>query len=229
MDSMYDTLMGLPLFAGASHQKLSDIIGKYRFHFLKYTPEQTIVNAGDTCTHLKCIINGSVGLTVTNETRRFRVHQTLEAPDVIAPDFFFGKITHYPADAVALTDVGIVQIDKNDYMRIITSDSIFLFNYLNLLSMNAQLSVEGVLALTSGSLEKRICYWIIALTQNNGHSIMLECRHKDMYTVFGVPRQSLISALDNLRQKGIIDYDSNEIRVTDRRLLMDILTSKHAS
>lgn len=225
MDSMYDTLMGLPLFAGASHQKLSEIIGKYKFHFLKYTPGQSIVNAGDTCTHLKCVISGSVQLSVTNETRRFKVNQTLDAPDVIAPDFFFGKITHYPANATALTDAGIVQIDKNDYMRIITSDPIFLFNYLNLLSMNAQLSVEGVLALTSGSLEKRICYWIIALTQNNGRDIILECRHKDMYTVFGVPRQSLIAALDNLRQKGIIEYDANEVRVTDRRLLMDILNS----
>lgn len=222
---MYDTIMGLPLFAGASHEKISEVIGKYKFHFLKYTEGQTIVTAGETCTHLKCIISGSVSLTITNETRRFRVRQTLNAPDVIAPDFFFGKITHYLAEAVALNDVGIVQIDKNDYMRIITSDPIFLFNYLNLLSMNAQLSVEGVLALTSGSLEKRICYWIIALTQNNGTDIMLECRHKDMYTVFGVPRQSLICALDNLRDMGIIEYDPGEIRVSDRRKLMEILTA----
>ncbi len=63
MDSMYDTIMGLPLFAGASHEKISEVIGKYKFHFLKYTEGQTIVTAGETCTHLKCIISGSVGLT----------------------------------------------------------------------------------------------------------------------------------------------------------------------
>ncbi len=224
MDSMYETLMGLPLFAGTSHQKLSEIIGKYRFHFLKFAPGEKIISEGDPCTHLKCIIGGYVGLTISNATKRFKVSQTLEAPDVISPDFFFGKTTHYPATATALTDVGIVQIDKADYMNIITSDPIFLFNYLNLLSMNAQLSVEGVLALTSGSLEKRICYWIIALTQNNGKNITLECRHKDMYTVFGVQRQSLISALDHLRSIGAIEYDNTEIRVTDRKLLMGILT-----
>lgn len=223
---MYETLMRLPLFAGTSHQKLSEIIGKYKFHFLKYAPGDKIVSEGDACTHLKCIIGGLVGLTISNNTRRFRVNQTLEAPDVISPDFFFGKTTHYPATATALTEVGIVQIDKSDYMNIITSDPIFLFNYLNLLSMNAQLSIKGVLALTSGSLEKRICYWILALTQNNGKNITLECRHKDMYTVFGVQRQSLISALDNLKTLGMIDYTSTEIRVTDRRLLMKTLAGK---
>lgn len=226
MDSMYETLMSLPLFAGTSHQKLSDIIGKYRFHFLKYAPGERIVSEGDACTHLKCIIGGYVGVTISNDSKRLRVSQTLEAPDVTSPDFFFGKTTHYPATATALTDTGIVQIDKGDYMNIITSDPIFLFNYLNLLSMNAQLSVKGVLALTSGSLEKRICYWIIALTQNNGKNITLECRHKDMYTVFGVQRQSLISALDNLKNLGAIEYDSKEIRVADRRLLMTILTKE---
>ena len=117
-----------------------------------------------------------------------------------------------------------MQIDKSDYLRIINTDPVFLFNYLNLLSMNAQLSVEGVLALTSGNLEQRIIYWIVALTQNNGRNIKLECRHKDMYTVFGVPRQSLIAALNNLQQQGLIDYDSQEIRVADRRNLLDRLS-----
>lgn len=224
MDSMYETLLGLPLFAGVSHQKISDIIGKNKFHFLKYTDGETIINAGDPCTHLKSIITGAARLTISNATHRFKVSQTLQAPDVICPDFFFGKTTHYPASAVAIGDVGIMQIDKTDYLRIINSDPVFLFNYLNLLSMNAQLSIEGVLALTSGNLEQRIIYWIVALTQNNGRNIKLECRHKDMYTVFGVPRQSLIAALDNLCQQGLIDYDSQEIRVIDRRKLLDQLS-----
>ena len=89
--------------------------------------------------------------------------------------------------------------------------------------MNAQLSVEGVLALTSGSLEKRIAYWIVALTQSNGQDIVLQCRQRDMYTVFGVPRQSLICALDNMKSSGIIDYTAQEIQVLQRRGLMNIL------
>lgn len=221
---MYEILLGLPLFAGVSRQKMSEIVGKNKFHFLKYAPGEQIVSAGQLCTHIKSVIAGSVRLTVESDDNRFRVCQTLTAPDMISPDFFFGKTTNYPASAQAIDSVGILQIDKNDFLNIINSDPIFLFNYLNILSMNAQLSVEGVLALTSGSLEKRIAYWIVALTQTNGKDIVLQCRQRDMYTVFGVPRQSLVCALDNLKNAGIIDYSSHEIRVLQRRELMNILT-----
>lgn len=37
MDSMYEILMGLPLFKGVSHDKISEIVEKAKFHFLKYT------------------------------------------------------------------------------------------------------------------------------------------------------------------------------------------------
>ena len=223
MNSMYETLMGLPTFAGASRQKLIELVGKYKFHFLKYAPGETIVSKGDPCTHLKSIITGQVRMTLANDSARFCVSQTLSAPDVICPDFFFGKTTTYPASVTALTDAGIMQIDKNDYLRIINSDPVFLFNYLNMLSLNAQLSVEGILALTSGDIAKRIAYWIAALTQKNGTDITLECRQRDLYAVFGVPRQSLVAALDSMQDQGLITYTTRVIKVTDRRRLIDAL------
>lgn len=222
---MYETLLGLPIFAGVSRQKISEIIGKNKFHFLKYAAGETIVTEGDLCTHIKSVIAGKVRVTVESGDNRFKVSQTLAAPDVIAPDFFFGRTTRYPATVQALENTGIMQIDKSDFLNIINSDPIFLFNYLNMLSMNAQLSVEGVLALTSGSLEKRIAYWIIALTQSNGYDITLQCRQRDMYAVFGVPRQSLVAALEAMSEAGIISFTQHEIHVTDRRLLLDILTA----
>jgi CRP-like cAMP-binding protein len=224
MGSMFETLLGTPLFTGVSHQKISEIVGKHKFHFLKYSDSETIVDEGEQCTHIKTIITGEARLTISNKSKRFRVSQTLQAPAVICPDFFFGKITHYPGVVKAVGEVGVMQIDKSDFMHIINSDPIFLFNYLNLLSMNAQLAVEGVLAITSGSLEQRLAYWIVALTQINGKDIVLECRQKDMYTVFGVPRQSLIAALDNLQKQGIIEYSPQMIKVLDRRSLVELLS-----
>ena len=37
MNSMYETLQTLPLFKGVSADKISEIIGKTRFHFLTIT------------------------------------------------------------------------------------------------------------------------------------------------------------------------------------------------
>lgn len=223
MESMYETLMRLPLFAGVSHKKISETVGKNKFHFLKYAPGDVIAKEGEMCTHMKSVITGSVQVTTESHDRKFSVTQILDAPDLIAPDYFFGKKTVYPATVKAVDNVGILQIDKSDFLNIIKSDQIFLFNYLNILSMNAQLAVDGVLSLTSGSIERRIAYWIIALTQSNARSITLQCRQRDMYTVFGVPRQSLIAALDNLVARNIITYSPREITVLDRRTLASLL------
>ena len=36
MDSMYDVLLQLPIFQGVSRNKISELIEKMKFHFLKY-------------------------------------------------------------------------------------------------------------------------------------------------------------------------------------------------
>lgn len=225
MDSMFQTLMQMPLFHGVSYNKLSEILGKHRFHFIKYADNDKIISAGDLCTHLSTVVSGKVRMTVANADGRVKVSQTLEAPEPIAPDFFFGRTTRYPASVTALGACGIMQIEKKDYIEIINSDSVFLFNYLNMLSMNAQLSTDGVLALTSGDLRKRIAYWIVALTQLNGKDIVMECRQRDLYSVFGVPRQSLTAALTEMKEAGLLDFSPSSIEINDRRQLLDLLDS----
>ena len=213
----------LPLFKGISYSRLSEIVGNTRLAFLKYLPGEQMLNAGEPCTHIKFIISGRARLTIRNENDRVRVGQTLTAPAVISPDFLFGRNTLYPATATAIDTVSIMQIDKKDFIPLLQRDEIFLFNYLNILSTNAQKAVDGVLSLTSGSLEERIAFWIIALTQMDSDEIVLTAKQKDLYSLFGVQRSSFIASLDSMKARGILDYTSTEIRVRSRRALRDVL------
>lgn len=225
MDSMYEILMNLPLFKGVSHDRISDIAEKSKFHFLKYPAREKFISAGGPCTHIRFIVSGSVRATISNNDGRFRVAQTLSAPDVISPDFLFGRHTIYPADVVALEPTGILQIDKSDYIKILNSDPVFLFNFLNLLSMNAQKAIDGVLALTNGSLDERIAFWIISLTQPRATDVVMQCRQRDLYSLFGVQRSSFIATIDRMKDMGLIEYNANEIHILDRRKLLTLLNS----
>lgn len=220
---MYENLMTLPLFKGVSYNRVSEIVGKTRLGFLKYLPGDPLVRVGEPCTGIKFIITGSVRLTIHNVSDRFRVMQTLNAPSVISPDFLFGRDTLYPADGVAIDTVSVMQIAKSDFISLLHEDEIILFNYLNILSTNAQKAINGVMALTSGSLEERIAFWIIALTQMDATDIVLQARQRDLYALFGVQRTSFMAALDSLRDRGIITYTTNEISVLSRRELRSIL------
>lgn len=222
---MYEILMDLPMFRGVTLAKLTEVVEHVKLHFLKLIDGQTIVNAGDPCTHLNFIISGSVRSTVATTDERFKVSQTLTAPGVLAPDFLFGRATTFPCTAKAIGTVSLLQINKQDFIDILKSDDIFLFNYINYVSMNAQKAIQGVLAVAAGSLEERIAFWIIALTQPAGTDITLTCRQRDLYALFGVQRSSFIATLDRMKEQGIIDYTSGEISIKSRRELLNVLTN----
>lgn len=222
-NSMFDTLLELPLFRGVSREKIAEIVGKAKFHFLKYLPGHEFVHKGEACTHLKFILSGDVRVTIDNLDGRFSVSQTLTGPDVLLPDFLFGRATSYPCSGVAVTPTSILQIEKSEYVKILSLDTVFLLNYLNYLSMNAQKAVDGVLALSVGDIESRIAFWIISLTQPSGKDIRMECRHRDLTSVFGVQRSSLVAALTNMKSQGLVDFDGNTIEILDRRGLLSLL------
>ena len=93
------------------------------------------------------------------------------------------------------------------------------------MSKNAQKAVDGILAITTGSLEERIAFWIISLTQRGGTDIALTCRQRDLYSLFGVQRTSFLATLESMRNRGIIEYNNNEIRINSRDSLLDILNT----
>ena len=228
MDKMYEILMGLPLFNGVSRERMTEIVGNTKFHFLKYLEGETIIAAGNPCTHIMFIISGSARVSITNVTGRFTVSQTLEAPDVISPEYLFGMSSTYPCSVVANEPVGILQIDKNDYLHILNSDRVFLYNFLNTLSTKAQKGVEGILALTTGALDQRLAYWIIALTQRSGKNITMTCKTRDLYSLFGVQRSSFMATLDAMKEQGYIDYEPGVIYIKSRKGLLDILNTSPA-
>ncbi len=223
MDSMLDVFTQMPLFRGVTRERMAQTVGMTKFHFLKYRPSETIVNAGDRCMHLRFILSGRVRVSITSPDGRFRVSQTLAGPDVISPDFLFGSSTLYPGDVVSIDDVSIVQVLKSDYVKILGSDPIFLFNYLNYLSMNAQKSIDGVMSLSMGSVEERIALWVVATTQPTATDVTVECKQRDMCSIFGVQRSSFVAALDRLAERGALSYTGGEICVLDRRALVSVL------
>ncbi|MDE6582462.1 MAG: Crp/Fnr family transcriptional regulator [Duncaniella sp.] len=221
--TMFETLMNLPLFNGVSYNRLSEIVGNTRLSFLKYLQGETLIYPDDPCNSLKFIISGKVKMTVSTHDERFSVTSTLDAPSVLMPEYLFGRSTVYPCRVVAAETVSVMQISKSDFTRLLSTDEVFMFNYLNHISSSAQKSVEGVLALTSGSLEERIAFWIIALTQRDSKDIVLSCRQRDFCAVFGVPRSSLVAALDHLKELGYIEYTPVSIKVRSRREMASLL------
>lgn len=220
---MFNLLMELPLFRGVSRETMSRIVGMAKFHFLKYPAGAVVVKEHSPCTHITFVISGKVRLTTTNNNGRLSVSQTLSAPDVIAPDFLFGRATSYPCRAVALEPSGVLQISKADYIKILNADPVFMFNYLNIISVNAQKSVIGLMSLTSGTLEERIAFWVIALTQSSGENVTIDCPLRNLCAIWGVQRSALVEALNRMKVHGVESFGPSGVVFSSRKKLLDML------
>ena len=220
---MYQQLMQLPLFQGVSADKITSLVEKLPFHFLKFRNGEQIFAAGDQCTHMRFIVSGRVRLETQCKHLRISLQQTLETPHVLAAEYLFGRETTYPYTAVADGLCGILQLRKSDYIKMLGTDKVFLFNILNYLSSGSQRNTTAALAIKEGSVMERLAMIIDVLTVTGATDVTLRYKQKDLCSLLGTQRTTLIASLDRLSDEEILDYDSNELRILDQQCLADYI------
>lgn len=223
MNSMYQQLMQLPLFQGVSSDRITALVEKLPFHFLKFRNGEQIFAAGDQCTHMRFIVSGQVRLETPFDSLRVSLLQTLTTPHVLAAEYLFGRETSYPYTAVADGPCGILQLRKSDYITMLGSDKVFLFNILNYLSSGSQRNCSSFVAIKEGSVNERLAMLMDTLVVAGATDVVLRFRQKDLCTLLGTQRTTLISSLDKLVDEEIIDYDSNELRILDQMKLAEYI------
>ena len=224
MDNMFDKLLHLPLFQGVSHERLSETVEKVPFHFLKFKRGEKIIDRGDQCTHVRFIISGKVKLTYESRMLKFSISHELTGPEVIAPDYLFGLDTSYPFTLRAIEECGILQVSKNDYVAMLQTDKVFLYNILNYLSRNSQSFKTQMLNAEHLTVTERLVMLVSAFTSQKAKNIVLEYRQRDLCRILGARRPALITTLDELSGKGLIEVPSNSsIVVVDRQQLLKCL------
>ena len=222
MNSMYQQLMQLPLFQGVSAEKITSLVEKLPFHFLKYRNGEQVLTMGDACTHIKFVVSGKVRVEMPCAHLRVTIEQTLTTPNVLAPEYLFGRETVYPFSVYADGPCGILQLLKSDYVKMINSDKVFLFNILNYLSSGSQRSVSSSLSVKDGSVSERLAILVQSLVIAGASDVVLRYKQKDLCALLGTQRTTLITMLDKLSDDGIVEYDSNAMTVLDMHKLMDI-------
>ena len=215
MTNKYQQLMQLPLFQGISAEKITALVEKLPFHFLKFNNGEQIVAAGDPCTHVKFVVSGQVKLMTPFSKLKVSLHQTLSSPHVLAPDCLFGRENNYPYTAVADGVCGILQLRKSDYIKMVSSDKVFLFNILNYLSTGSQRGPALATAVKNGTVAERLAMLLDMLVMNGATDITLLYKQKDLCTLLGTQRTTIISTLERLSDEGLLDYEIKGMRVMD--------------
>ena len=72
-------------------------------------------------------------------------------------------------------------------------------------------------------MAERLAIFVDSLVVNGATDVMLKFKQKDLCTLLGTQRTTLVATLDKLAEQEIIEYDSNVLRVLDYYQLIDLL------
>lgn len=216
--NIFDTLTELPLFKGVSRETMSRTVGNYRFEFKKYAPGEIIVKAGAPCRSVIFILSGKVNSSLSLSDD-LRIVQILPANVMIDTEFLFGKHTSHPALISAEDRVAVLEISKNDFIGIIASDTVFMFNYLNILSRKSQKIFDNYPV--TGSLLSQLTTITDFFTDPKATQITV-CFHPDTERAFGMsPEQFSSEARKLLEKKLIANFDGMAVYISDRSRLLE--------
>ena len=138
METMFDTLLQLPLFQGLCHEDFTSILDKVKLHFIKHKVGETIIESGSPCKQLCFLLKGEVSMVTNPKENIYTVIEQMEAPYLLEPQSLFGMNTHYTSTYVAHTEAHTVSISKAFVLSDLFKYEIFRLNYMNIVSNRAQ-------------------------------------------------------------------------------------------
>lgn len=225
MQSMYEQIMDLVLFKGISREQVSELVEKNCVVFESFRAGESIVTFGQEQTRVLFIVSGNARMTTVSADRRIAISQTISVGAVIGADALFGWEITATATIDALTDLSALVFDKEQYVRLLKSDDIYLLNYLNYLALNMHNARRSVRAFPADNVAGLLGRWLLTATHQNGSNVMVHATIADLSELTGIPEERVGKELKQLQADGLLLFNAEQghIRITGRREFIEYL------
>lgn len=190
MYSIYEKIMNLSLFKGLSYDSISLFVAKTPLTFSKYEVGDVIINPDCACKSVKCLMSGKVNLSVTVCMGHLKISQTLPEGIVIGLDHLYGMDTDYGITVSALESCSIMEFDKKQLMDLLKDNQLIMINYLNYLSLNAQINIDILKTNILTTPLDRLKYIVEVTTRNKAEEIILESGHNALLENYKIQEET---------------------------------------
>ena len=205
MNTMFDTLLQLPLFQGLAQEDFTNILGKVKLSFTKHKAGEVIVKAGDTCSQLIFVLKGEISSCTSSANTSYSSTEYFQAPYVIEPQSLFGMSTSYVSAYTAQTETHTVSIS---------------LNYMNIISNRAQSLNSRLWAESTDNLEKRIGNFILTHIERPSGRKILKIKMEELAQVVNDTRMGVSRALNSMQEKGLLELHRGEMMIPDAEKLL---------
>ena len=218
---IYDRLLQFPLFQGMSRDDLEIVAGHTRFGFLKVPAGRQIIHAGDPCTHLYFLINGTLKIETFSDDRRYSVTEQISSPYILQQESIFGYYQRYTHNFYALTDANFLTLDKEEVVRLSEDFLVFRLNLMNHLATQSQKLIQMQWRRSPLSLRERIVRFFFQHTLYPAGPKTFHILMERLAEEVNDSRLNVSRALNRMQESGVIELHRGRIEIPQlERLLM---------
>ena len=218
---IYDRLLQFPLFQGMSRDDLEIVAGHTRFGFLKMTAGRQVIHAGEPCTHLYFLINGSLKVESFSDDGRYSVVEQMSSPYILQQESIFGYYQRYTHNFYALTDVNFLMLDKEEVVRLSEDFLVFRLNLMNHLATQAQKLIQAQWRRSPQSLQERVVRFFFLHTLYPAGPKTFHILMERLAEEVNDSRLNVSRVLNRLPTMGLLELHRGRIEIPQvERLLM---------
>lgn len=223
METMFDTLLQLPLLQGLAREDFTKILAKIKLSFVKYYSGDIITQVGNPSKQLIYILKGKYAIDTTSSDGEFNFIEEWQTPTLLFPQSLFGMNTCYPASCIALEETHVVAISKEDVLNELFNYEIFRLNYMNILSNRSQMYLQKLWMFSYGSIEQRFFNLIFSLSEKPIGKKILKINMNQLGKIINTTRLNVSHTLNELQSRGLIKLRRGEIIIPEIEQLQGYL------
>ncbi|EJX04911.1 transcription regulator, CRP family [gut metagenome] len=221
METMFDTLLQLPLFQGLCHEDFTKILDKVKLHFDKHKPGEMFIDSGDSCNQLCFLIKGKISMVTQSKGDIYTVFERIEAPYVIEPQALFGMKTLYASSYIAHTEAHTVNISKHFILNELFKYEIFRLNYMNIVSNRAQNLHAQLWEHPTEDLKEKIIRFFVQHCEKLKGEKIFKIKMDDLARYVDNSRLNTSKKLNEMQKEGLIELHRKEILISNLQALID--------
>lgn len=190
-----------------------------------YQKKQTLYTQGKKPRFLFYLVNGKIKSYKTNEDGKEYICDLYNSGDFIGYNALIQEI-NYEDSAMALEDAEVMQISREDFLKMIHTDMNIASAFIRIMSNNMKEKEERMLNLAYSSLRKRIAKALIEIQnkfdeENTGEPISMS--REDIAQYVGAATESLIRTLSDFKTEKLIEIKGTNIFIKNLDELRNLL------
>lgn len=217
---MFNELSKTIIFQELTPKEVEHCLNEIKYKVINYSKGETVAFREEELNKLLIILDGSLRSEMVKINGKSFKIEDLGKNQIVAPAFLFGKNPVMPVDLITITDSKLLEISKNDFIKLLQINERILENFLNTLSNKAQFLSKKIWFLNK-SLEEKLAEYILKNLDDNSE-IRLTKSIKDLAQEFNVARPSLSRVFKKWVEDGSLErININHFKVTDSDELLD--------